>query len=78
MRQYKGYYIDKVTFNSKEDVDNFIKTQLIDRYKKLCVMFSENVRIELIPIMQGIEDKLHDDYGMTYTEIEQIELSIYK
>ena len=35
MKNYKGYYIDKVVFNNEAEIDAFIKKQAVDRFIKL-------------------------------------------
>ena len=78
MTQYKGYYIDHIIFNSKADIDNFIKEQAIDRYKMMCRMFADNSTMELSIIMSEHADKLHNEFGMEYNEIENIEIEVFK
>lgn len=77
MKQYKGYFIDEVIFNSELEIDAFIKKQTIDKYQQLCRMFAENSCMELISMMQPYEDKLHDEFGFSYEEIEQLEIEAY-
>lgn len=76
MQKYKGYYIDNVIFSSKEEIDNFIVKQTVERYKKLCMMFNENHSMELIKMMMPVEEKLHA-LGFDWDDIEAIELSTY-
>ena len=77
MVKYKGYYIDKVNFNSKEDIDNFIKEITIREYKQFCKMFENDACMELIEIMTLYQDKLHN-LGLSYEEIENIEIEAIK
>lgn len=79
MKQYKGYYIDHIVFDSKADIDTFIKEQAIDRYKMMCRMFArEDASMELSIIMSEQADRLHNEFGMDYNEIEIIEIEAYK
>ena len=79
MTQYKGYYIDHIIFNSKADIDNFIKEQAIDRYKMMCRMFArEDAGVELAILMSEQADLLHNKFGLDYNEIEEIEIEAYK
>lgn len=79
MTQYKGYYIDHIIFNSKTDIDNFIKEQAIDRYKMMCRMFAqEDAGMELSIMMSEQADLLHNQFGLDYNEIEEIEIEAYK
>ena len=79
MTQYKGYYIDHIIFNSKADIDNFIKEQAINRYKMMCRMFArQDSGMELSILMSEQADLLHNQFGMDYNEIESIEIEAYK
>lgn len=77
MTKYKGYYIDKVVFNNKAEIDAFIKKQTIEKYQTLCRMFARNSSMELIAMMQPYADRLHNEFGLSYEEIEQLEIEAY-
>lgn len=34
MAQYKGYYIDHIYFNSKAEIDAYIKQNAVDEYQR--------------------------------------------
>lgn len=36
MTKYKGYYIDHVIFNSKAEIDEYLKQSAINTYKTAC------------------------------------------
>lgn len=74
MKQYKGYYIDHVTFDKESEIDEFIKNETKRKYEMLCKMFSNNPSVELSAIMKPVMEKLHD-FGLSYDEIEQIEIN---
>ena len=79
MTQYKGYYIDHIIFNSKADIDNFRKEQAINRYKMMCQMFArQDAGMELAILMSEQADLLHNQFGMDYNEIENIEIEVFK
>lgn len=79
MTQYKGYYIDHIIFNSKADIDNFRKEQAIDRYKMMCRMFArQDAGMELSILMSEQADRLHNEFGMDYNDIEAIEIEVFK
>ena len=78
MKQYKGYYIDHIYFNSEADIDAFVKQQAVDRYKLMCRMFANNSTMELSVLMSEQADKLHNTFGMDYNEIEAIEIEVFK
>lgn len=77
MTQYKGYYIDKVIFHSKADIDAFIKKQTIEKYQMLCKMFAKDASMALIAMMRPYEERLHNEFGLSYEEIEQLEIAAY-
>lgn len=79
MKQYKGYYIDHIYFNNEAEIDNFIKAQAIDRYKMMCKMFArDDASMALSILMSEQADKLHNQFGMDYNEIEAIEIEVFK
>lgn len=77
MTRYKGYYIDHVVFNSKAEIDAFRKEQAINGYKTACRLFYEKTSMEAAAYMAGREKQLHDVYGLTWEQIEDIENSVY-
>lgn len=74
MKQYKGYYIDKVIFNNETEIDAFIKKQTIEKYQLLCKMFTNDACMELVTMMTPYEERLHNEFGLSYEEIEQLEI----
>lgn len=77
MKQYKGYYIDHVYFNSEADIDKYIKDQTINSYKTACEMFARHSDMEHSIYASELADRLHD-LGLNWDEIEQIEIEAYK
>lgn len=79
MKQYKGYYIDHAVFNSKEDIDTFIKANLIKKVAMLNKMMRNytdpGMMMAACAEMTNIERVLMSEYGMTAAEIEEIELA---
>ncbi len=82
MTKYKGYYIDNVIFTSKNDIDNFIKSELINKVKKYSKILFEAPDSHITPgyvhgfmeMITAAEDRLHKEYDMSYEEIEKLEL----
>ena len=81
MKQYRGYYIDHVIFNSTADIDLHIKNQLISRVKKFSKLldnagahFSAEYAHGCMQEISNAEQKLHDEFGMSYEELEMLEL----
>lgn len=52
------------------------KEGTISYYKKLVKLFESHGDMEIIVEMNKIEDVLHRSYGLSYDEIEKIELSV--
>lgn len=77
MTKYKGYFIDNVTFNSKEAIDRFLMNQAIESYKKACRYFAEHCTMEASIYCNEKADYLHMEFSLSYGEIEQIEISTY-
>lgn len=77
MKQYKGYFIDHVIFNNEKEIDAFLKKQTIEKYQTLCKMFGNKACMELIEIMTPYEERLHNEFGLSYEEIEQLEIQAY-
>jgi len=81
MTKYRGYYIDHVVFNSKKDIDEHVKNELIAGIKKyIKLMFAPSSSrysdAEIMKLSSWISDKekvLHDEFGMSYDEIENLE-----
>ena len=78
MKQYKGYYIDKVFFHSESDIDDLIKRKGVDRYKMLCTMFASKPSMELSVMMTDAARYLNKVCGLSYDEIEEIEVEAFE
>lgn len=74
MKQYRGYYIDKVVFNTKEEIDEHIKTQAVKSYRAAIRYFLEHTSMEA-SIQAGLKaEYLNTQCGMSWSEIEEIEI----
>lgn len=73
MKQYKGYYIDNVIFNSAAEIDSFRKSQAIQAYKVACEYFSETHTVEAALFCDKKAQYLADNFGMDWEEIDAIE-----
>lgn len=78
MKQYKGYYIDNVIFNSEEEIDNFLKAKAVERFKAFTALFSHNSCMEYSIACSEQADVLHDQFGFSWDEIEQMEIEAFK
>jgi len=78
MTKYRGYYIDKVVFNSKSDIDEFIKNKDIEAYKTACKLFSFFGGLEYSIHCDELAQKLNKTYGISWEELEEMEIEAYK
>lgn len=75
MKNYKGYYIDNVIFHSIEEIDEFIKTQAIEAYKKAVELFASHSTLENSIYADSKAEILVNRYGFTWEEVEALEIS---
>ena len=75
MTQYKGYYIDKVIFNSKADVDEFIKTQAIKAYEIAVEYFGTHPTMEASIYCDSKAETLVNEFGFTWKQVEELEIA---
>lgn len=76
MKQYKGYYIDHIYFHSTEDIDNYIRGQLVKRFIKLNQLFlSSDSNIECSILCDEVAQQLNSQYGLSWEELEQLEIT---
>lgn len=75
MMQYKGYYIDHVYFHSKADIDACIRQQAIESYQRLIRYFERHSTLAVNAKLIEEADRLHKVFGLSYEEIEQLEIA---
>ena len=78
MKQYKGYYIDGVTFHNEKEIDNFIKKQAVRAYKIAVELFVVNVTIENSMYVHEKAENLVNNFGYTWEEVEELETKFMK
>lgn len=79
MKQYKGYYIDNIIFHSKEEIDEHIKQQMVERFMTLNKLFATiDCYTEASVMCNEVAERLHSEYGISYEELEQMEIEAYK
>ena len=78
MTQYKGYYIDHVYFNSKADIDEFIKNKAIEAFKVSVELFAWNPSHERATYSHQKAEVLVKQHGLTWDEVDEIEASVYE
>lgn len=71
---YKGYYIDGVTFKSEKEIDEFRKENAIERYGFLIKDFVRKSDNVINKIIVEHEERLHNVFGLSYKEIEELEI----
>ena len=75
MTQYKGYYIDNIYFHSKAEIDNHIKNQAVESFKRLHRYFADHPTMEVSIRCSAEADRLHNIFGFSYEEIEALEIA---
>lgn len=78
MKQYKGYYIDHVYFNSKEDIDKFLEKQAVESFVKACRYFAEHPSMEASIYEDEQAERLNKVFGYDWETIEQMEIEAIK
>ena len=76
MKNYKGYYIDKVIFNNEKEIDEFIRNQAIDSYKNSVKLFAERPTLENSSYCDDKAERLVNQFDFTWEQVEQIEIEV--
>ena len=77
MTQYKGYYVDHIYFNSKDEIDAHIKQKAVEEYQRRIRYFADHSTMEACIFCSEQADLLHNNFGFSYDEIEAIEIAAY-
>lgn len=77
MKQYKGYYIDKVIFNNEKEIDEFLEKQALEAYITACKIFNSHCTIESSISCDEKAQILVNNFGYTWEQIEQLEIQAY-
>lgn len=77
MTQYKGYYIDHIYFHSKAEIDAYIKQKAVEEYQRRIRYFVDHSTMEAFIFCDEQADRLHDIFGFSYEEIEELEIAAY-
>lgn len=78
MTQYKGYFVDHIVFDNKQDIDEHIKAQAIETYKRAIRYFLEKGDMETSIYADEKAEYLVSQCGMTWEQVEAIEIETYK
>lgn len=65
------------SFNDVEEIKEFNKQGNVNFYKKLAKRFASNPTMETSVAMTKLADILVNIHGMTYSELEAIEIAAY-
>lgn len=74
MKKYRGYYIDNVIFNSKEDIDKFIESEAINAYRQSVEYFARHQTVEASNYSNNKAEELVSMFGYTWEQVEAIEI----
>lgn len=77
MRAYKGLYIDGVIFHNEAEIDAHLKNKAVEGFKTAVAVFISHHTMEMSIHCDKLADRLHEVYGMTYAEIEDIEDGVW-
>ena len=77
MKQYQGSYIDHIHFNSEAEIDDFIKQQEVNLFIRYNKSFASNPTMEASVVCSDQADRLHNIFGFSYEELEEIENAVF-
>lgn len=77
MRQYKGYYIDKVFFHNEREIEEFLERQALESYKTACKIFNSHSTMEASIYCNQKAQILVNNFGYTWEQLEEIEIQTY-
>ena len=63
-----------IEFKNHEELKNWNKAGHIREYKKLAEMFDKNPSLEISSVMSDRAKVLHKIFGMSWDEIEELEI----
>ena len=75
MKQHKGYYIDHIYFHTEAEIDEFIKNQAVEKFNMLNKFFAERPAMEISIACQEQAERLHNIFGFSWEEIEELEIA---
>ena len=74
MKQYKGYYIDKVIFNNREEIDRFLEEQAVEAYTRAVELFVIHSTVENSVYCDEKAQVLVDQFGYSWEQVEALEI----
>lgn len=73
---YRGFEIDHIRFNSKAEIDEFIKAEAVKAYKQALRFFYRDGSMEASIFANRRAERLHRVCGMSWTDIESLEFDV--
>jgi len=74
MKQYKGYYIDNVIFHSETEIDDHIKANAVEDYKRRVEAWEHSRTLESAVCVSEKAEILVNNFGFTWEEVEMLEV----
>ena len=65
----------EIEFKNYKELENWNKAIHIREYKKLAEMFNNSPSMEISSMMSDRADILHTTFGMSWEEIEELEIA---
>lgn len=78
MKNYKGYYIDKVIFNNEKEIDDFLKVNAINAYRQAVELFAIHSTMENSIYCDERAEILVNKFGFTWEDVEELEIRTLK
>lgn len=78
MKNYKGYYIDRVIFNSEKEIDDFLKNKAVNAYRQAVELFAIHSTMEKSIYCGERAEILVNKFGFTWEEVEALEIKTLK
>lgn len=78
MKNYKGYYIDKVIFNNEKEIDDFLKDNAINAYRQAVELFAIHSTMENSIYCDERAEILVNKFGFTWEDVEELEIRTLK
>lgn len=78
MKRYKGIFLDGTVFQTKEDVDRFLREEAVRSYRTSVEVFARRCSFEAAAWAADKAERLNREFGFSWEEIEQIEIETLK
>ena len=78
MKNYKGYWIDKVFFNNEKEIDDFLKDKAVNAYRQAVKLFTIHSTMENSIYCGERAEILVNKFGFTWEDVEALEIKTLK